>query len=181
MAHRFLILHGLFGSGPDHWQHWLAERLAERGEDVVFPDLPDPDLPQLQPWLDALAELQPGGDDVVICHSLACLLWLHHRATAAPPAGRVLLVAPPSDDAGVREIDPFFPAPELHPALVPEARLVCADDDPYCPRGAATVYGEPLGVPVDLLPGRGHLNPEAGLGPWPAVERWALGERISLG
>ena len=24
------------------------------------------------------------------------------------------------------------------------------------------------------MPGRGHLNPEAGYGPWPAVEAWCL-------
>ena len=54
------------------------------------------------------------------------------------------------------------------------ARIVCSDDDPYCPEGAATLYGEPLGVPVDVLPGGGHLNPEAGYGPWPAVEAWCL-------
>ena len=28
---------------------------------------------------------------------------------------------------------------------------------------------------VDLLPGRGHLNPEAGYGAWPAMREWVLG------
>jgi predicted alpha/beta hydrolase family esterase len=50
---------------------------------------------------------------------------------------------------------------------------VCSDNDPYCPEGAAKRYAGPLGVPVDVLPGRGHFNPEAGLGPWPAAEAWA--------
>ena len=61
------------------------------------------------------------------------------------------------------------------PGLQPGARLVCSDNDPYCPEGAATLYGAPLGIPVDLIPGGGHLNPEAGYGPWPAVEAWCLG------
>jgi predicted alpha/beta hydrolase family esterase len=36
------------------------------------------------------------------------------------------------------------------------------------------VYGTPLGIETDLIPGAGHINPEAGYGPWPAVERWCL-------
>jgi len=37
----FLILHGLEGSGSEHWQTWLAGRLRERGLEVAYPDLPD--------------------------------------------------------------------------------------------------------------------------------------------
>ena len=61
------------------------------------------------------------------------------------------------------------------PRSARETRLVCADDDPYCPGGAAAVYGEPLGLPVDLIPGGGHLNTDAGYGPWPGVEAWVRG------
>jgi predicted alpha/beta hydrolase family esterase len=89
----------------------------------------------------------------------------------------VLLVAPPSRAGAPEELDGFFPPPLDAAALAASApggaRLVCSDNDPYCPEGAAELYGRALGVPVDLLSGRGHLNPEAGLGPWPAVEEWA--------
>jgi predicted alpha/beta hydrolase family esterase len=174
-ARSFLILHGWQGSGPGHWQTWLGARLRADGERVAYPDLPDADLPSLQPWREALdGELRAlvAGEVIVICHSLSCLLWLHHVADGGRQADRVLLVAPPSERAGVPEIEGFFPVPL--PALAHGARLVCSDDDPFCPEGAAKVYGEPLRIPIDLLPGRGHLNPEAGYGPWPAVEAWCL-------
>jgi predicted alpha/beta hydrolase family esterase len=171
---RFLILHGWQGSSEGHWQPWLAERLRERGADVAFPDLPEPDLPRLEPWLETLAELR-GDRDVVVCHSLGCVLWLHHRARGGPPAERVLLVAPPCPDADVPEIAAFYPVPR-DPAVAEGALLVCSDDDPYCPGGAARTYGEPLGLRVELIPGGGHLNVDAGFGPWPQLERWAVGE-----
>ena len=42
-----------------------------------------------------LAKYDPNGL-VVLCHSLGCVLWLHHaRRQAAFRAERVLLVAPP--------------------------------------------------------------------------------------
>ena len=177
MERSFLILHGWQGSGPGHWQTWLAGRLRAAGERVAYPDLPDAGEPELPAWRAALHDVLAGlrGEVVVACHSLGCLLWLHHAAAAGGrAAGRALLVAPPSEAAGIPELASFFPAPVAGVALGAGSRLVCADDDPYCPEGAAALYGEPLGVPVDLMPGGGHLNEEAGHGPWPAVEAWCL-------
>ena len=164
----FLILHGWQGSGPDHWQTWLAGRLRARGERVRYPALPDPDTPVLGAWLEALRDELAACEEepIVICHSLACLLWLHHGGRE-----RTLLVAPPDR---VPELDSFFPVP-LPAGL--DADLWCSDDDPYCPPGAAELYGRPLGLPVRLFAGGGHLNPDAGYGAWPAVEAWASGAK----
>jgi uncharacterized protein len=170
----FLILHGLEGSGPGHWQTWLAARLRADNERVAYPDLPDADMPSLHSWREALnGELAalPEGEAIVVCHSLACLLYLHHVADGGAQADRALLVAPPSETADVPHIAAFFPVPK--PTLRAGARLVCADDDPYCPERADRVYAD-LDIPVDVIPGGGHLNPDAGYGPWPAVEAWCV-------
>jgi predicted alpha/beta hydrolase family esterase len=183
LARAFLILHGYQGSGPEHWQTWLAGRLREAGELVAYPDLPDPFEPRPDAWRGALARELAAlpAEPVVIAHSLGCALWLDHCcapvATGAR-AGRVLLVAPASAAGAPAPIMPFFPMP-LDPGAVAaaagETRLVCAPDDPYCPEDAARVYGEPLGIPVDVLPGAGHVNPDSGFGPWPAAEAWCYG------
>ena len=182
MARSFLILHGYEGSGPGHWQSWLAERLAAAGERVSYPDLPDPHEPSLPAWRDALAE-ELRREPTVVAHSLACILWLHHcRAPVAEGAraARVLLVAPPSLAGAPEPIRSFFPVPldaAQVAAAAEETRLVCSDDDPYCPEGAAALYGEPLALPFDLLEGAGHVNADAGFGPWPAAAAWCYGER----
>lgn len=180
----FLILHGWRGSGPDHWQTWLARRLGQAGEHVRYPALPAPDEPDLDAWAQALhAELDALGeradDVVVLCHSLACLLWAREAAAiaGAHPVDRVLLVAPPcpvTPIPGVRELypTPLDAAAVAHSAR--EARVVGTDHDPYCPAGHGRSFAEPLGLPLDVLPGAGHVNPEAGFGPWPAVEAWCL-------
>ncbi len=174
-----VILHGWYGSGPEHWQTWLAGRLAADHE-VRYPMLPTPDTPLLAAWLAAFDETTAGlpadGYDLV-CHSLAVLLWLHRvaRGPLAPRPARVLLVAPPTPRLTVPELAGWAPAP-LDAGAVRQAAggtiLVCADDDPNCPEGAALAYGRPLKLPTTVLPGAAHLNPEAGYGPWPAVERW---------
>lgn len=182
-----LILHGWNGSGPEHWQTWLADRLRSRGVAVRYPDLPACATPCPDRWGAALhpelAELPDDGERVVVCHSLACVLWLREAARIEQPVDRVVLVAPPGPEAEVPELAHFYPTRAERDAVARaarETRLVCSDDDPYCPRGAAHVWGEPLQLTTDLLPGTGHLNIEAGFGPWPEMEEWVLGERDAL-
>jgi predicted alpha/beta hydrolase family esterase len=184
----YLILHGYEGSGPDHWQTWLADRLQRGDDTVAYPELPSPYAPNLQAWRTALEEQLRTlpGQPVVVCHSLACLLWLHHSAQPVLEGGlaeRVLLVAPPSTAGAPREILNFFPVPlerERVAAAAGVTRLVCAPDDPYCPEGAEREYGEPLGLECDVLDGAAHINPDSGYGQWPAVEGWCRGEATAV-
>jgi serine hydrolase len=179
----FLLLHGLDGSGPAHWQSWLANRLAERGEQVAYPLLPEPDAPRVERWLDALAaELAAlPAETTVLCHSLGCLLWLHHAARQPEQSvARALLVAPTQPD----EEDPpsvgFRPTPLDATGVAAAARetlLVCSTDDPYCPPSTSARIGSAVGAEIAWIGGAGHLNAAAGYGPWPALEAWALGER----
>lgn len=177
----YLILHGYQNHRPPgHWHHWLAGALRERGHEVRYPQLPEPDAPVLAEWLDALEEhgKRPAeGEFVVLAHSLGVLLWLRAAAAGrAPEADRVLLVAPPSPavTAGIPEIAAF--ADGLDPSalrLKAPARLVYAAGDPYCPEGADVPYGTPLGLDMDEVPGGAHLTPDSGYGPWPSVLEWA--------
>lgn len=168
-----LILHGYLGNSPEHWQTWLAGRL---GENATYPTLPDPDHPRLEAWLQALDALRPADEHLIVAHSLGCILWLHHLHRGGRPA-RALLVAPPCG-AVVPDIADFFPVPEVR-EHAPGSRMVCSDDDPFCPdRGAPGRYG--AGLAVDVLPGQGHLNATAGYGPWPEAEAWCAGQDSAI-
>ena len=179
----FLILHGWAGSGPDHWQTWLAEQLSAAGEFVRYPVLPGYDAPSLVEWLSVLrqelAALDGVAERVVICHSLAVVLWLHHaNSQSASRVARLLFVAPPCPRGCLPEFASFFPAPLDNIALMRSAkqvRLICTDDDPYCPEGAAGYYGRALGIETEILPPEsGHINVESGYGPWPTALHWCL-------
>ncbi|MFF1571590.1 RBBP9/YdeN family alpha/beta hydrolase [Leifsonia sp. NPDC058292] len=177
----FLILHGWDNFRPaGHWQHELAVALRGRGRRVDYPQLPDAAQPSVEAWRDALAQaLEAAAADgrrvVVLAHSLACLLWLGARPRTADEAvERVLLVAPPAPAvvAGIPEIAAFA-ALELSASGAPTT-IAASDDDPYCPEGAATAFGEPLGIPVTVIAGGGHLERTAGYGEWPSVLAWSL-------
>lgn len=182
MSRGFLILYGWGGSGAEHWQTWLAQRLRSTGEAVRYPAFPEPDNPELGPWLAVLrSELDAmRGRRTVICHSLAVLLWLHHaQQPQAAVADRLLLVAPPGPSVNNSQVATFFPPPLDGAALRRSAReilLVCSDADPFCPERAAQYYGRPLGIDVRLLPPEArHINVAAGYGPWPWAEQWCRG------
>ena len=185
MTQRFLILHGFENRRPPgHWHHWLAERLRGAGEQVLYPQLPEPDTPRLESWAELLrAELGMlgAGERVVVCHSLSCLLWMHYARRMDPSerVDRVLLVAPPGPSAMPPEMATFLPeklsADAIRASCRTPIKLACSDDDPWCPEGAAAYYGEALGLDVKLLPGHGHLSETDGLGPWPWVEEWCRG------
>jgi hypothetical protein len=183
-SRQFLLLHGVeHHKPPGHWLYQLAEHLRGRGERVSYPQLPDADEPSVERWLQTLAsELAAldGGERVVVCHSLGCLLWLHHcvRATPAQQVDRVLLVAPPSPGVLWPAVESFRP-PAVSPGALAAAarsgiRLVCSDQDPYCPEGARALFAHPLELEFDLISGGGHLSEVDGYGPWPSMTAWCL-------
>lgn len=183
-----VILHGWQGSTGDHWQVWLADQLRGAGREVRFPELPDADEPKLGAWLGALdgalAGLPADGFDVV-AHSLGAILWLHHvaRESSAPRPARVALVAPVSPHTDIPELATFFPVP----IDIDQVRrgadgtvLVAGDDDPYTPEGIADAYARPLKIPTTVIPGGGHLNVDAGYGPWPAMLDWCGRDNLAF-
>ncbi|MEO7017598.1 MAG: alpha/beta hydrolase [Leifsonia sp.] len=183
----FLILHGWDNfRPPGHWQHELAAALRASGERVVYPQLPDAAAPAVDAWKDAVAraltEAAEGGAKVtVLCHSLACLLWLGGRpADSGKTVERVLLVAPPS----LRFVgdEPAIAAFAALPLFRPEAetRIVASDADPYCPEGAQAAFGTPFGIPVTTIPGGGHLEQTAGYGRWPSIYEWCADATVNI-
>lgn len=179
---RFLVLHGWQNRRPPaHWQWQLVEALRAGGDQVLYPQLPEPDRPSLEQWTALLrAELAQlgSGERVVLAHSLSVPLWFHTAPLLEEDeqVDRVLLVAPPSPSVLARypEVAAFAAVPYDVVAAARGAgstRLVCSDDDPYCPEGATTLL---RGLDADLVPGGQHLDPDAGYGGWPSALAWCL-------
>jgi predicted alpha/beta hydrolase family esterase len=180
-ARTYLIVHGWQASGPGHWQTWLADRLRDSNESVLYPLLPNPDNPILDEWIEALhAQVSlMKGEKIVVCHSLGGVTWLHYATMPyAIPVDRLLLVALPCPEVMQRipELRGFAPVPLDAEALSRSAgqcRLVCSSGDAYCDANAALTYAVPLGIEADIFPPEaGHINVASGYGPWPRVEKW---------
>lgn len=182
----FLLLHGYQHHEPEgHWLRWLTQELTEHGYQANYPRLPNADFPVVGDWLDVLRrqldDLE-NGNVTVICHSLGSLLWLHAAAStpSLPMVDRVLLVAPPSPSVVLADpgMSAFAPPPvtaaQLRSTSSHPVRMVAADNDPYCPEGADSLFATPLETKLDLLPGQAHFDLDAGYGSWPSILRWCL-------
>ena len=188
MAEEYLILHGWQNHRPEgHWQRWLAGELESRGAKVRYPQLPEPDEPALDDWIDALeAELRETDPSTltVVAHSLGCHLWLAYAAGRAsgdgdrPAARRIVLVAPAAGTVlrGIPEIAAFAPTLDCEAAraalaasVAERGGVVAGTDDPYCPEGAEHAYARPLDLDFVPVEGGGHLTIDDGYGPFPLV------------
>lgn len=163
---RSIILPGLGGSGPAHWQTlWQArDPEARRFAPESW------SRPSLAGWLAALDRALAGGPGpaLLVAHSLACLL-VAHRAAGHGGAGiaGAFLVAPPDPAAPAfpPEAADFRPVPEAplpFPALV-----VASSDDPYDPQGGAARLAAAWGAELVVAGALGHINAASGIGDWP--------------
>jgi len=170
---RLLVLPGLGGSGPEHWQtRWEScEPACSRVHQREW------DRPVLGDWLRAVDQALGAHDDegpvVLIAHSLACALVAHgaRRAAWSRVVG-ALLVAPADVDSEARtppETRGFSPMPT--DALPFAATVIASHDDPFVAferaRELARRWGAEL-VDVGMV---GHINADSGLGDWPAGRR----------
>ena len=131
--------------------------------------------PRLDDWLSALdgAIRACARAPVLAAHSLACALVAHWAARDAGAAVRAaLLVAPADVDSPAHtphEVRNFSPVP-LGRLPFPSI-VVASDDDPFVSPGRVAAFARGWGSRLVTLPGAGHINADAGFGPWPEGRR----------
>jgi serine hydrolase len=164
---RLLILTGLGGSGPEHWQtRWEA-----REPDCARVCQRDWDRPELAEWLATVdaALAENDGPVALVAHSLACSLVAH--GARRPGWERVvaaLLVAPADVESETRtppETRGFAPVPAT--SLPFPATVVASRNDPYVELERARDFARRWGARFVDVGTLGHINAASGLGDWP--------------
>lgn len=174
MKQKILILHGWGGSDFPHWQSWLASEIAKDYGCVSFLKLSNSDFPNKKEWIEELTEeLKNFKPNIVVCHSLANILWFHlcHELKISQ-VKKLFLVAPPSLECNVEELKSFFPCKIPTNLYAKDTLLVTSTNDPYMGLDEATLLAKSLGVEMVILQNAGHINTDGGYGEWP----WMLEE-----
>jgi len=175
-----LLLPGLGGSGPGHWQALWRE--ASPDAELVEQD--DWNAPDLDGWVARVAaavDRAPGA--LIVAHSLACAL-VAHLAERRPDLliGGALLVAPADVDDQTRT-----PASVVSFAPIPLERLpfpsivVGSSNDPTVSIGRAMLFAYAWGSRFVHLRDSGHINVASGFGRWPDGQRLAKQLRTTRG
>jgi uncharacterized protein len=167
-----LILPGIGGSGPGHWQSaW--EGLYPNARRVPAPDWDHPDRVG---WVAALerAVADTGPGMVLVAHSLGCLQVVHWASSTRLGVKGALLVAPPDPEG------PAFPAAAVGFGSLPAPRLpfasivVASANDPYASIDFARRCAGDWGGRLVEAGALGHINADSGLGDWSMGRRWLL-------
>ena len=169
MSAPVLIIPGLGGSGPEHWQSLWELRLgATRVEQA------DWDVPDRISWISHLdaaiaASTQP---PVLVAHSLSCALVACWAVAHKRPVHGALLVAPADVDSDTHtppEAHVFRPVPMQR---LPFPTIVAASrDDPYVALQRALDMAKAWGAELVDIGEAGHINTSAGYGEWPEGEQ----------
>lgn len=175
-----IVLHGARG-GPDmNWFPWLHAELHAEGINVVRPRLPTPEGQSLEAWLNAydlaVASL-PSAPTILVGHSLGAALALRLVERAAEPVDGLFLVGGFVGVLGLPDYDDinrtFFAGPfdwaGIRERKGTAGRCWAGDDDPYVPLSRSQDVADRLGTALEVLPGGGHINSEAGFDTFPPV------------
>jgi hypothetical protein len=185
---KILIHHGWTNIRPEgHWARIAAAELRSRGNQVWYPQFPDPDTPSAEKWQELIRQEAnmmdevEGGEKIAICHSLGTTNWLIAAMNDlfTKPFDRVLLVAPPdpqlTDQAEGIEGDPLdLTNPELAICAHKWAKnltVIAGDNDHWLPRGVG-IYAPALDVEPLIFEGAGHFSMDQGWGRWSGLTAW---------
>ncbi|MFC0683661.1 RBBP9/YdeN family alpha/beta hydrolase [Novosphingobium clariflavum] len=163
-----LLIPGLDGSGPGHWQR----RWSEEMDDAQMVDLGLWEKPHRNTWINRLnlAVQRAGRPVVLVAHSLGCLLtawWAKFEQPGwSSPVVGALLVAPPEVDFFPRDdrLNGFAPTPA--DALPFPSILVASRNDPWIGFPTAQLLAKQWGSEFEDAGEAGHINADSKIGSW---------------
>jgi predicted alpha/beta hydrolase family esterase len=157
---------GLWNSGPKHWQTLWEQSLpnCRRIEQKEWA------APRCDDWIANIDAAVANVGDVPIffaAHSAGCIAVAHWAQKNRKPIGGALLVAPSdSEREGYPKAAQGFRPIRLGKLPFPSV-VAASNDDPWLTVNRAKYFAEGWGSRlVNIGPG-GHINADAGFGPWP--------------
>jgi len=153
-----LIVPGLHGSGPAHWQSWFEQKLQNTIR-VEQNDWTEAYLPR---WAGAVRHelAKTNGHVWIIAHSFGCLAAAHAAADYRDKVAGIMFVAPADPDKfGVSSV---LPSERLDfPSVV-----VASSTDPWMRLTRAAYWADIWGSRLINIGNAGHINIDSGFGPW---------------
>lgn len=161
---RTLLIPGLHGSGPGHWQTWwqYQDLRALRVEQENWA------IPDIDAWARNIRRAISRIDEPpwIVAHSFGCLASLRMIQESSDGIAGLLLVAPADPDKF--SVSDRLPQSELD---VPSV-LVASTTDPWLCFNKAAHLANIWGSQLVNAGNAGHINTESGFGMW--IEGMAL-------
>lgn len=165
MSKKVLIIHGWGGSPTPHWQSQLEDALLKDNYEVSFPTLPNLHFPILNEWKEYIKkEVEVFQPQIVVCHSLGNIVWLHLIQELDIQLEKLLLVAPVRYDCNIKEVETFFPYPYPKDLKAKDVSLVASSNDPYMNQDEVKEFKNKFNIKLEVFNNAGHINADSGFG-----------------
>jgi len=183
---RIFLIHGWTGRNNKDWFPWVKVEFEKSGYKVIAPEMPEPDYPRIELWVQKLKEVvgEVRPDDIFIGHSIGCQAIERYLQTLPEDTklDKVILVAPwvvlteaalddPEQDYKI--VAPWYNEPidyDKIRKMASEWIAVFSDDDPWVSYEANNkIYRDKLGARIILEKGKGHFTQEQGVREFPSL------------
>lgn len=178
------IIHGWDGSPDEPMHKWLKKSLEEKGYNVVVPEMPNPERPEISAWIGKIREVAQPDENIFVGHSIGCqavLRYLEQLPGEAKVAG-VILIAPwmKLDEQTVKEegeemakvAKPWEETPidfEKVKKHSDDFITIFSDNDPYVPLSQKDLFEKELSAKIIVEHEKGHFAPDDGIDSLPSA------------
>ena len=183
---KIYIIHGWGGSSSKDWIPWATEAFRERGYEVIAPDMPKSNWPQIGKWTRHLESIAPDldQDTYFIGHSIGCQAIMRFLEKQDTAIGGAVFVSGffelkfgalpfPKNIFAKIIARPWIETPvdfEKLRKLIPYSVSMLSDNDPFVAYGKAKEgFEQKLSSETITLPFAGHITKEDGFGAFPQL------------
>lgn len=172
---RVFIIHGWDGSPDEPMLRWLRRQLEEKGFNVIAPEMPIPDTPDIEVWIEKLnrAVKNPNEETYFIGHSIGCQAILRYmeKLSLRVKMGGVIFIAPwihlkpeTFENEEAEEIaKPWLETPiNFNRVKMRFKKMVCifSDNDPFVPLSDKDIFKEKLNSEIIVEHKKSHFAGE---------------------
>ena len=166
---KYLIIHGSFGSKDGNWFPWLKEKLEEKSEEVILPQMPvGVGKQNFDSWAAVLDELNIDEQTTIIAHSIAPVFVCKYLIARKRKVAKLIFVCGFNNYLGINEEFDTVNQPMFTDNLARikeycnDITCLYSDNDPYVPLEVEKEFADTLTDKQIIIHNGGHLNTESG-------------------
>ena len=175
-----IIIHGWSGSPEEKPIAWLARELEASGLSVSVPNMPEPDKPIIDAWVNAISKVVVEPEKtIIIAHSIGCQAVLRYVEKSKRKFAGVFLVAPwlKIKPGALNEAETKIALPwQNTPLSLSDVKeksgffsFFYSTNDPFVSVDDSLALKKSLGGELHNLGEKGHMSEDDGVFKWPEM------------
>ncbi len=170
MIKKVYLIHGWEGSPKEPMHLWIKKELTSRGFQVIAPEMPNPEEPNIASWINKLNEIckNPDFNTYFIGHSIGCQAIMRHieKLPEKIKIRGAIFIAPWINLQGLSEEEENIAKPWLKTPIdfnkvkshMKNIVTIFSDNDPFVPLSDKEIFRKKLKAKVIVEHDKGHYT-----------------------